>query len=238
MSAGPARARKLAILLPPSEGKTEGGSGRPWQPGTMALPALDDRRLQVLATLDPAIAVAPTRRARDRYDGVLYRELAPSRLPAALRRRFDHQALIVSGLWGLVAPTDPIPAYRLKMSAAPPGLGRLSTWWRPALTEVLAERLVGHTVWDLLPIEHAAAWTPAEVRVARRFTVRFVTAGGGTVSHWNKLLKGALVRHLLEHQTTDPADLADFVHPAGYRFDPDATELRSDGGVLTFRAIG
>ena len=38
--------------------------------------------------------------------------------------------MIVSGLWGAVMPTDPVPAYRLKMSATLPKLGKLSAWWR------------------------------------------------------------------------------------------------------------
>ena len=65
--------------------------------------------------------------------------------------------LIVSGLFGVVAPPDPIPHYKLKMSAALPGTGRLSTWWRPRLTAALAEQLRGRVVWDLLPQEHSAA---------------------------------------------------------------------------------
>jgi hypothetical protein len=66
--------------------------------------------------------------------------------------------------------------------------------------------------------------------------VRFLDAvdrGGDrklvTVSHWNKLLKGALVRHVLEHELTDPAGLVDFEHPQGYRYRPD---LSSAGDVV------
>ena len=87
----------------------------------------------------------------ERYTGVLYQELAWPTLPAAARRRGDAQVRTVSGLWGLVAPADPIPPYRLKMSASLDGLGRLSTWWRPRLAPVLAELTEGRVVWDLLP---------------------------------------------------------------------------------------
>jgi hypothetical protein len=230
------RVRKLAILLPPSEGKAPGGRDEPWRPGTMALPELDDRRAAVLAALGPdGPHAGPTMAAGERYTGVLYRELGLAGLPVGLRRRFARQALVVSGLWGLVAPGDPIPHYKLKMSAAVPGLGKLSTWWRPALTEVLAERLAGHTVWDLLPIEHSAAWTPAAVPMARRYTVRFVTATGATVSHWNKVGKGALVRALLERQSFDPADLSE-ITPAGYRLDLGSCEVDRSGGLVVFRA--
>ena len=237
-----ARQRKLALLLPPSEGKATGGGGPPWRPGTMALPSLDPSRAVLLVAVAGGVADAPTMPARQRYTGVLYEELDPNGLPTALRHRFDAQALVVSGLWGAVAPADPVPAYKLKMGSSVPGLGKLSTWWRPGLTAALAQRLAGHVVWDLLPIEHAAAWTPAEVPVARRFTVRFVAADGTTVNHWNKLLKGALIRHLLEQQTADPAELVGFEHPAGYRYDPDASEAVKPGpglaSSIVFRQVG
>jgi cytoplasmic iron level regulating protein YaaA (DUF328/UPF0246 family) len=107
----------------------------------------------------------------------------------------------------------------------------MSTFWRPRLTAALADRLAGRVVWDLLPNEHAAAWDPAQVAVARRITVRFVTAQDTTVSHWNKLLKGSLVRHLATTGLTDPRGLVDFDHPAGYRLDLDASVL--DGPVAS-----
>ncbi|HEX7133464.1 MAG TPA: peroxide stress protein YaaA [Iamia sp.] len=220
--------RAFAILLPPSEGKAPRGRGAPWRPGRGVLPELDEARAEVLAALDPdgtGVAAAPTRRALDRYTGVLYRELDAASLPSAARRRLTGTTLIASGLWGLVGPQDPIPDYRLKMGATVPGLGRMATYWRPRLTAALQDRLAGRVVWDLLPNEHAAAWDPARIDVARRITVRFVTAQDTTVSHWNKLLKGSLVRHLVTTGLTDPGGLADFAHPAGYRLDPEASVL-------------
>jgi hypothetical protein len=40
-------------------------------------------------------------------------------------------SLMGGGLWGVVAPRDPIPDYKLKMGASIGRLGKLSTWWRP-----------------------------------------------------------------------------------------------------------
>ncbi len=231
-------ARAPVILLPPSEGKAPGGRGAPWRPGTGVLPALDPVRAEVLAALDPdgtGVAAAPTRRAVDRYTGVLYKELDAGSLTGPGRRRFTTGTLIVSGLWGLVGPQDRIPDYRLKMGASLPGLGKLSTFWRPHLTAALAERLAGRVVWDLLPQEHAAAWVPDEVPFAHRVTVRFVTAQGTTVSHWNKLLKGAVVRHLVTTGLARPEGLAALDHPAGYRYDPAATETTGRTTAVVFR---
>jgi cytoplasmic iron level regulating protein YaaA (DUF328/UPF0246 family) len=214
------------ILLPPSEGKAAGGDGAAWSAGTMADRGLDRHRREVVRAAKAAGATpkrGPTMPAIERYTGVLYGELAWSTLPPAARRRGEEQVRIVSGLWGLVAPADPIPAYRLKMSAALPELGRLASWWRPRLAPVVAQRSAGAVVWDLLPLEHAAAvdWTGAAP--AQRVTFRFVEADGRTVNHWNKLLKGAVVRWLLGEQPVDATAIARFVHPLGYQYDPSAS---------------
>ena len=52
------------------------------------------------------------------------------------------------------------------------------------------------------------------------------------VAHWNKLLKGALVRWLLAHPAAGPEDLSEWDHPLGYRLDPDRTETGPTGTTL------
>lgn len=247
------------ILLPPSEGKSVGGTGAPWAPGTMAID-LDGQRERVAAALrsamrrnqasrskllgvkgealaaattaDREVATSATMPAIERYSGVLYGALDVGSLGSGARRRLDASVLVVSGLWGLVAPTDPIPDYKLKMGASLPPLGKLSTWWRPAIDEALASRIGKGRgpVWNLLPQEHDAAWSStAEVPVR---TVRFLEPGRGgqlvAVSHWNKFLKGALVRFLAEHPDATLDDLAAWEHPSGYRLDLSRTV--EDGG--------
>ncbi len=165
-------------------------------------------------------------RASDRYTGVLYGALAYRALDRTLRRRIDRQMIVFSGLWGLVAPPDPIPFYKLKMTAAAPRGGRLAAWWRPRIAPVLDAHVDGRVVWDLLPNEHLAAW-PTSDAPRRRIAVRFLDDTGGpslvTVSHWNKLLKGALVRYVVAHQLNDPDGLTGFEHPQGYVYRPELT---------------
>ncbi len=122
------------------------------------------------------------------------------------------------------------------MSARLDELGRLSTWWRPRLAPTLAARVDGAVVWDLLPQEHEAAMDWPVCRPSQRVTVRFVDAEGRTVSHWNKLLKGSLVRWILREQPPGPAALADFEHPLGYRFDADASSLTTDPATVVLCA--
>jgi len=227
------------ILVPPSEGKAAGGDGPGWSPGSMTDRTLDRHRRVVLRAARAAGATprrAATVPAMARYRGVLYQELAWASLPAAARRRGAQQVRTVSGLWGLVAPADPIPTYRLKMSASLDGLGRLSTWWRPRLAPVLATLTADRVVWDLLPIEHEAAMDWSTATPARRVTVRFLDARGRTVSHWNKLLKGSLVRWLLTEQPEGPEDLGAFRHPLGYRYDRRASHLDGAQATVVLRA--
>ena len=227
------------ILIPPSEGKAPGGTGPRWKPGTMAVD-LDSDRAQVLKALGApgkTIAAAPTMAAIERYTGVLYKELAYADAPARDRKRMDAQVLTVSGLWGLVAPQDPIPFYKLKMSASVGKLGKLATWWRPRITPVLDALVARRTVWDLLPNEHLAAWPRSDAPALRIRAVFLdeVRSGGRstfkTVSHWNKLLKGSLVRFVVASQATEVTELKRFRHPEGYVWQPSRTEERD--GIMT-----
>ena len=183
--------------------------------------------LAAATTANRTVLESPTMAAIDRYSGVLYGALEASTLGAAARRRMDRSVVIFSGLWGLVCPTDPIPDYKLKMGASLPGLDKLSTWWRPAIDEALDARLGTRrrVVWNLLPNEHDAAWSGiSEDSRHRVCSVRFLEPGRNgelvAVSHWNKLLKGALVRFLLENPGVGPEELADWRHPAGFQLDP------------------
>ena len=228
---------KTVILLPPSEGKTPGGSGPPWRPGRTTTGELDDHRQAVLDALghEHPAHTGPTLPAIERYHGVLYKELDAGSLRGTPRRRLNRNVLTVSGLWGLAAPTDPLPYYKLKMSASVPPLGKLSTWWRPHLTAALRPRAAGAVVWDLLPNEHAAAVQWTELRARQRVTVQFLDRSGRTVSHWNKLLKGSIVRWLLESGESDPLSLESFTHPQGYRLDLDASTVEADRAALVLR---
>jgi cytoplasmic iron level regulating protein YaaA (DUF328/UPF0246 family) len=251
------------ILLPPSEGKAAGGDGAPWAPGSMAidLDAGRERVLRALATamrrsdaergrllgvkgeaLAAATAAnrdvreAPTMPAIERYTGVLYDAIDPRSLSATHRRRLDASVVIVSGLWGLVTPRDPIPDHKLKMGARLGRLGKLSAWWRADLSGRLAEASSGRAIWNLLPNEHAAAWRAPDG--VHQWSVRFLEPGRDgsltAVSHWNKLLKGALVRFLVANPAAGPDELAGWQHPMGFRYDPSRDAERAGITMLTF----
>lgn len=200
------------VLLPPSEGKADGGRGR-WTAESGRFGALAEARAAVVAAYVAAMArdaervvgaggaiaeraraaaralEAGTARAlpaHRRFTGVVWEHLRPADLPAAALRRI----VVVSGLCGLVTGTDPVPDHRLKLSVSLDGLGRLDRWWRPVLTEALAAHARRRRVWDLLPKEHAAA---VDLGGARTVRVRFV----GDTGHAAKAVKGAFARAVL-----------------------------------------
>ncbi len=217
--------RPPLLLLPPSEGKATGGRP-PSAPGSfddaLARPrslvldelarVLRSRRPDVQSRvlgvkgelLDRAMVAtealvagsAPVLPAWRRYTGVVWAGLDPGTLTAADRRRL----LVISGLYGITSAADPVADYRLKLLVSLGRLGRLSTFWRPAVTGVLAEKVRGRVVVDLLPAEHAhAVDLGALAGAARVVQVRFVTADGNrAVGHEAKSAKGRLARTLLD----------------------------------------
>ncbi|MGA7759118.1 MAG: peroxide stress protein YaaA [Ilumatobacteraceae bacterium] len=229
------------LLLPPSEGKAQGGSARraTWLPNSGSMGSrLAEHRLDVVEALAAAhggdekllgvkgdhllraqsanssLVGALTLPAWQRYTGVVWDHLDPSSLPAASRRRI----LVVSGLLGLVRADDPVPDYRLKMGANLPPLGKLSTWWRDALTTELRRLARRRVVVDLLPQEHRAA-LDLSGGVVDGVSLTLVDPSGKPGGHFAKAAKGELARAILTDGITA---LDTWNHP---RFDLVVTPL-------------
>ncbi len=217
----------MLVLLPPSEGKTSPRRGRPLDLAALGHPDLTATREDVLTALTElsarpeAAAVlgvgatlgaeverntrlreAPTAPARLVYSGVLYGAAGLASLGGTALRRAQRSVLTVSALWGLVAPLDRIPAYRLSMGTDLPGIGPLARRWRaPLATELaqLAAEAGDRLLVDCRSADYLAAWRPSgqdwehvSVRVLRDDGDRLTV-----VSHEAKYTRGLLVGHLL-----------------------------------------
>lgn len=215
----------MQILLPPSESKRAGGSGRPLDIDALALGSLGAQRRLVVDALvalarDPeeaarvlrlsmrqtgdvaanaALRDAPTMPAVDRYTGVLYDALDAPSLDSAARRWLGRRVLIHSAPLGPVGALDPIPAYRLAASTSLPGLPPARRVWADAVTEALA-RAGASFILDLRS-EAYTALGPVPAATASAY-VRVVSerADGAVraLNHFNKHAKGALVRRLAQ----------------------------------------
>ncbi|NLU78833.1 peroxide stress protein YaaA [Micromonospora sp. HNM0581] len=189
----------MLILLPPSEGKAESGSGRRLDLDRLSLPELNPVRETLLSALvDLSAGSAETalaalglnpgqhgelrRNARLRqaatapagriYTGVLYEALDLASLPPSAQRAAGRQVLVSSGLWGAVRLADRIPPYRCPIGARLPGIGSLPALWRRDLGAALTAAAGRGPVLDLRSGAYAAAWTPRGELAERTLTVR------------------------------------------------------------------
>jgi hypothetical protein len=129
------------------------------------------------------------------------------------------------GLLGLVRGDDPVPDYRLKMGATVAPLGKLSTWWREAISAELARTARRRFVVDLLPQEHRGA---LDTRRLDGISITLVDPSGKPGGHFAKAAKGELARAIL---TDGLGALDTWRTPASNcpsrRSDPHPTEIRS-----------
>lgn len=186
---------------------------------------------------------APTLPARELYNGVLYTALDYGSLGKEEKARYNAQTLIISGLYGILRPTDRIAPYKLKAGADMGGMvGKLTHFWRSRVAEVLRAEARGKVVWNLLPEQHQRMTEfPGDVAAVHevKFVKRVVRSGVAewkTISHHSKILKGALVRYMLSKDPMKPKDLRDFTHPDGYKYEPSLSVESRTASQIVFAA--
>jgi cytoplasmic iron level regulating protein YaaA (DUF328/UPF0246 family) len=210
-STGPARISLvlMLVLLPPSQGKAAPDRGRRAGLSTLVYPRLREPREQLIDAVDPRLRIAPAIPAAELYTGVLFTALGLGDLA------WDG-VLIASALWGVVRPGDRVPAYRLDMSAKPPGIGALAAYWREPLRAAMPDRGL---VLDLRSGSYVAAWQPR--RATRLVVGAFTEAPDGkrtVISHMVKRVRGEVARLVLvaggaEH----PEEVAEIATAGGLR---------------------
>jgi cytoplasmic iron level regulating protein YaaA (DUF328/UPF0246 family) len=215
----------VLILLPPSEGKTQPRRGRPVDPGSGVLAdarlAMRDALVEVcrgpeaealrVLGLTPGLADdvrrnagladLPSAPAERVYSGVLYEALGLTTLDASAHRRALARVAIISSLYGVVRPGEPITAYRLGGGVSLPGIGGVAAYWRRHLDPVVREMAGRGLVVDLRSSTYAGFWRPEPDLARRVVAVRVLHEVSGrrqVVSHFNKATKGRLVRAVLE----------------------------------------
>jgi len=217
----------VLILLPPSEGKAAPARrGRPVDLAALPHPALTPLREELLDALavvsarpraaealglSPGLAdevarnvdlrTTPARRAGEVYTGVLYAALDHATLDPAARRRANRVVRVQSALWGPVGLTDPVPPYRLPMTATLPGVGTVAARWRAVLAPVLTDLAGDGVVVDGRSSSYASVWRPTGPAASAYVAVRVFTEADGrrtVVSHSAKHTRGLVARWLCE----------------------------------------
>ena len=215
----------MLVLLPPSEGKTAPGSGPRLDLGALSFPGLTAARKRVQSALvslcrsdaaaaarvldlgptlhdvvraNAAIRTAACGEAITVYTGVLYEALDVATLARPARRRLDTSVAVASALFGLLQPTDLIPAYRLSADTIIPNLGALRSVWSTPVGAAL--EATSGPILDLRSTAYAGL-APVPPTIAHRALVGRVLLDRhgrrSVVSHHNKATKGRLVRGLV-----------------------------------------
>lgn len=225
----------MLILLPPSEGKTAPASGPSLDFSQLKYSQFNSLR-EKIATELIEISSRPDAReilragaaasdtiyaqrnlnqlpcapAREVYTGVLFAALGLAQAEADLLDFVADKIIIFSGLFGVLSPSDPIPAYRLSMGTKLPKLGSNKKLWQRELRDfdlgenqlVIDCRSGNYQVWDP---PKSADWVSV-------YAVREIAGKRKTVSHYAKHYRGVLARELVQTRTnlTDGEQLAQF----------------------------
>jgi cytoplasmic iron level regulating protein YaaA (DUF328/UPF0246 family) len=212
--------KDILILIPPSEGKAEGGSKPPiklnaeqehmvneleYHEGDMEkLLGVKDEALQKAIETNKKIRTSKTMPAMQRYTGVVYDGLDYASMSSEAKEFCDTHVRIMSALFGLIKPQENIPDYKFKI-----GTLRATRFWNNK------NDLKNYFVIDLLPKSHQKAVRYDEGRRIEFYMERFgakVPAG-----HNGKLVKGKFIRYLCEKGKVDDRTLKGF-EADGYKW--------------------
>ncbi|MGY9048056.1 hypothetical protein P775_20220 [Puniceibacterium antarcticum] len=164
------------------------------------------------------------------FDGDVYKHLEIATLDDFAHTEALRRLRILSGLYGLLRPSDDVCAYRLEMGRKLPGhdAGTIYRFWGPKIAQAVAqdaEAAGTQTVLNLASEEYAKAVDRKALDGLRVVEPRFEEERNGTrkvIAFAAKRARGAMARWVLENGITRPEDLSGF-EVGGYAFDPESS---------------
>lgn len=172
-------------------------------------------------------ARAQTYSAAHIFDGDTYTGLEFGAMEPDAQHWADGHLRILSGLYGLLRPTDAIAPYRLEMGSrlANPKGANLYAFWGDKIAKALraqAEQVGAKAVVNCASVEYFGAVDQKALNLPIITPVFLEEQDGQAkiVSFWAKQARGAMARYMCMHHLTDPADLRGF-NLGGYRFRAD-----------------
>ncbi len=173
------------------------------------------------------------------YSGTSFKHLDPLTLSREALEFAATRLSILSGLYGILSPFDLIAPYRLEMKTPPvlEGVKSLSSYWKPLITETLAEKQTASGSRVLLNLASGEYTAAVDFRKTgmKVLTVHFMDRGRNgsyrTVGMYAKQARGLLLRHILENCISNPEFLKED-SGTGYSY---SDELSSDGKAVFIR---
>lgn len=203
------------ILIPPSEGKTQGGNSSKLtilreetsnlikelqtHPNQQKLLGVKGKALEKAIEINKNILTTNTMPAINRYSGVVYKAIDYETLSTKEKDNFNKKIRIISGLFGMLSPTQLIPNYKLKIEKL-----NSANIWKPIITKELKNNFI----IDLLPKAHQKA-----LEYENGIQVDFVIEKQGKkipAGHNGKHIKGRFIRWLIKNNVENPKDFKKF----------------------------
>ncbi|MFK7876013.1 MAG: peroxide stress protein YaaA [Paracoccaceae bacterium] len=168
--------------------------------------------------------------AADLFDGDVYKTLEMATMDGESRAEAAKRLRILSGLYGILRPTDDICAYRLEMGRKIPGhiAGSLYKFWGSKISEALqsdAENIQTNTLLNLASDEYFKSVDQNALKDLKIVSPRFEEDRNGVrkmISFSAKRARGAMARWVIETQAYRAEDLKNF-DVGGYQFDDEAS---------------
>lgn len=170
----------------------------------------------------------PQRAAATAYNGIAYKGLNTRDFSKEELAFAQEHLNIISGLYGILRPTDGIRPYRLEFQRkiVPEGYKNLYDFWEDTLNEYLANKLKkdDQTIINVASQEYAKVVKKNKLpRGTKKIDIRFLQQeanGFRQVVVHAKKGRGLLARFIIKNKLTDSNDVKAFDYD-GYFFYPD-----------------
>ena len=172
----------------------------------------------------------PERPAIYAYNGDVYTGFESGSISEEAMTFAQGHLRILSGLYGLLRPLDPIRPHRLEMGTKwAPRYSKLTDFWKDKIAKAVAghrEHSDCETIVNLASNEYWASVKPYVAKLPGRIIeVDFrkdSPDGPKFISFEAKRARGMMARYICENHLTDPEMLKGFDYD-GYRFDADGS---------------
>lgn len=168
------------------------------------------------------------------FAGDVYIGMDAASLKAADLKWAQGRLRILSGLHGMLKPLDLIQAYRLEMGSKLPVRRKknLYDFWGEDLAKTIDSELAGQPAGERFVLNLASAEYAKAAKLkavdAPVYTADFLDAKNGqykAIQFYLKQARGRMARWVIEQRIKEAEHLKAF-DAAGYRFDPERSEVR------------